>query len=106
MTGTRNELKTLKHYLYAYYNNIVFLYLKVTEERNCPFSRETVVRVDSCPMNKTAVERRKEIKNCQAKAKYQNCTDLTKFQYHCVLNEYGNALVEVCAPVYIMNGKF
>ena len=57
-------------------------------------------------MNKTAVERRKEIKNCQAKAKYQNCTDPTKFQYHCVLNEYGNALVEVCAPVYIMNGKF
>lgn len=57
-------------------------------------------------MNRTAVERRKEIKNCEAIAKKQNCTESNKFLYHCVINEYGDALVEVCAPVYIMNGKF
>ena len=62
--------------------------------------------MDSCPMNRTAVERRKEIKNCEAIAKKQNCTESNKFLYHCVINEYGDALVEVCAPVYIMNGKF
>ncbi|XP_062571141.1 uncharacterized protein LOC134233137 [Saccostrea cucullata] len=28
----------------------------------------------------------------------QNCTEKTNFKYHCVLNEWGNRTVEVCAP--------
>nr|XP_022294525.1 uncharacterized protein LOC111104721 isoform X2 [Crassostrea virginica]XP_022294526.1 uncharacterized protein LOC111104721 isoform X2 [Crassostrea virginica] len=91
--------------LWGFCNIWIYMCLfMVTEERNCPFSSKTVVRVDSCPMNRTAVERRKEIKNCEAIAKKQNCTESNKFLYHCVINEYGDALVEVCAPVYIMNG--
>ncbi|XP_061196015.1 uncharacterized protein LOC133204302 [Saccostrea echinata] len=39
-------------------------------------------------------------------ASLQNCTkDIEQFQYHCAINEYKNATVEVCAPVrFIIDG--
>lgn len=80
-------------------------YLKVLGDRSCLWSKQTVDKVDSCPMNKSAVEQRIREKNCDAYAKLQNCTNPLKFLYHCVINEYNNAIIEVCAPVYIINGK-
>lgn len=61
--------------------------------------------VDSCPVNKTTLEKRIEEKKCKKFAYLQNCTEPSNFLYHCVINEYGNATVEVCAPLYIINGK-
>ncbi|XP_056016808.1 uncharacterized protein LOC130053507 [Ostrea edulis] len=44
------------------------------------------------------------IKGCEALARKQNCTDPSLFKYHCVINDQGNALVEVCAPVFYIHG--
>lgn len=57
-------------------------------------------------MSNSEWERRKEIKKCSLLAQKQNCTDVSNFEYHCVINEYENALIEVCAPAYIINGEF
>ena len=56
-------------------------------------------------MNKSAFEQRIREKKCDEYAKLQNCTDPLKFLYHCVINEYNNATIEVCAPEYIINGE-
>lgn len=63
------------------------------------------MHVDSCPMNKTTLENRIREKGCEKYANLQNCTEPSKFLYHCAINEYGNATVEVCAPLYIINGE-
>lgn len=34
----------------------------------------------------------------------QNCTDVNNFIYHCVINHYGNATLEVCAPKKTIHG--
>nr|XP_022292783.1 uncharacterized protein LOC111103658 isoform X3 [Crassostrea virginica]XP_022292784.1 uncharacterized protein LOC111103658 isoform X3 [Crassostrea virginica] len=78
--------------------------LLVTGDRDCSWSRKTVMHVDSCPMNKTTLENRIREKGCEKYANLQNCTEPSKFLYHCAINEYGNATVEVCAPLYIING--
>ncbi|XP_078326915.1 uncharacterized protein LOC144617531 [Crassostrea virginica] len=78
--------------------------LLVTGDRDCSWSRKTVMPVDSCPMNKTTLEKRIREKGCEKYASRQNCTEPSKFLYHCAINEYGNATVEVCAPLYIING--
>lgn len=88
-----------------FFLNFTHFQLKVTGIRNCPWSRQTVEEVYSCPTNKTAVEVRKKMKNCEMFAVKQNCTDPEKFSYHCLTNENGNKLVEVCAPVYFISGK-
>lgn len=49
----------------------------------------------TCPMDQTALEERKKVLKCESKS--QTCTESTNFQYHCVMNEYANQLVEVCA---------
>ena len=82
-----------------------YLSLQVFGKNNCPWSTLTVEKVDSCPLNKMAVNERKERKNCEALAKRQNCTEPKYFSYHCVMNENEDALIEVCAPVYYIAGK-
>lgn len=78
----------------------------MSKSRNCIWSTQTVEKVKSCPVSISEWERRKEIKNCSLLAQKQNCTDVSNFEYHCVINEYENAFIEVCAPVYIINGEF
>ena len=82
-----------------------FFSLKVTGDRDCAWSRKTVMPVDFCPKNKTILEKRIREKGCEKYANLQNCTEPSKFLYHCAINEYGNATVEVCAPLYIINGE-
>lgn len=50
------------------------------------------------------MEERANIKQCQAMAGNQNCTDPDNFKYHCVMNELETELVEVCAPQYYIHG--
>lgn len=49
----------------------------------------------ACPTNQSALEERKNALKCEVES--QNCTDPTNLKYHCVMNEYANHLVEVCA---------
>lgn len=76
----------------------------VSKGRYCIWSKQTVEKVKSCPVSISEWERRKEIKKCSLLAQKQNCTDVSNFEYHCVINEYENALIEVCAPAYMING--
>lgn len=73
--------------------------------RNCPWSQQTVKTTDSCPKDKSEMEERSKGKNCEALAQIQNCTEPQKFKYHCVINELGNAIVEVCAEAYYIHGE-
>lgn len=78
----------------------------MSKDRYCKWSTQTVEKVESCPVSISEWEKRKEIKKCSLLAHKQNCTDASNFEYHCVINEYENALTEVCAPAYMINGKF
>lgn len=78
----------------------------MSKDRYCIWSTQTVEKVESCPVSISEWERRKEIKKCNLLAHKQNCTDVSNFEYHCVINEYENALTEVCVPAYMINGKF
>lgn len=74
--------------------------------RSCPWSDRTIQYVNDCPITKEDVDMAANIKGCEALARKQNCTtDPSKFKYHCVINDQGNSLVEVCAPVYYIHGK-
>lgn len=75
--------------------------------RNCVWSSKSLEKVRSCPVTKEIWEERERKKNCESMAREQNCTtDASEFKYHCVINEFENGFVEVCAPVYNINGKF
>lgn len=76
----------------------------LSKARSCIWSTNTVEKVKSCPVSISEWERRKDIKNCSLLAQEQNCTDVSNFEYHCVINEYENALIEVCAPAYTIIG--
>lgn len=41
------------------------------------------------------------MKTCESVALIQNCSNASKFQYHCLINEAENAFFEVCVPSYI-----
>lgn len=77
---------------------------QIVDSRYCSWSKQTADRVTSCP--KTMVEKaeREQHKNCSSLAFIQNCTDAINFRYHCVINEFENALIEVCAPEYYIHG--
>lgn len=58
---------------------------------------QEIKSVERCPRNKYEWDIR---------AKHRNCTSLPKnATYHCVLNENGTGLMEVCARPTIINGK-
>ncbi|XP_048767735.2 uncharacterized protein LOC125674588 isoform X2 [Ostrea edulis] len=70
--------------------------------RTCHASAATVQYVKSCPVNETEYNDRAKRKGCLFIG--QDCTTADAFRYHCVLNSYGNASLEVCAPVWFLNG--
>lgn len=79
-------------------------YVEVTESRFCAWSSQTVENVTSCPLTTEEYEKRRDVKNCELLSQKQNCTEASNFRYHCVMNECEDALVEVCAPAYTING--
>ncbi|XP_062579296.1 uncharacterized protein LOC134241251 [Saccostrea cucullata] len=70
--------------------------------RSCSVSSATVQFVTSCPSTYQDYKKRSEAKSCQYIG--QDCISPDKFKYHCVLNSYGNASLEVCAPVLFITG--
>lgn len=80
------------HSLQIYEHNVVSM--------QCPKPIETIKYVTICPRNEFEQSIRGAIFNC-------SCVNNThaNFHYHCVLDEYGNKLIEVCAPSKYIQGK-
>ncbi|XP_056007065.1 uncharacterized protein LOC125665779 isoform X6 [Ostrea edulis] len=82
------------------HSGIVFLYLTyystMVNSGLCPLPQETVSYVPSCPRTQQEWRMREQIKNCSIV--FQKCSNPHKYVYHCVINSYVNATIEVCAP--------
>ncbi|XP_062577803.1 uncharacterized protein LOC134239648, partial [Saccostrea cucullata] len=71
---------------------------------SCPASMPTISYVSHCPTSQEEWTKAAERKNCESIAVIQNCTDRSKFQYHCLMNHWKNATLEVCAPIFYLQG--
>lgn len=79
---------------------------KANESRFCLWSNKTAAKVESCPESEKEMEDRAKAKDCDSVANSQNCTTHSKFKYHCLINEFENAFIEVYAESYfILSGK-
>ena len=72
----------------------------------CPQSIPTVSYVSRCPADAEEWKSAAAKKDCRALGMNQSCSDDGSFAYHCVLNEEGTKLMEVCAPVWYMSGSY
>lgn len=79
--------------------------MQQSESRYCQEAVDSVKIVISCPKSKAEWDDAARMKNCSIIASKQNCTELQKFRYHCVINEYRSDLLEVCAPSRHIFGK-
>ncbi|XP_062579614.1 uncharacterized protein LOC134241598 [Saccostrea cucullata] len=69
----------------------------------CSESIKTVVEVRSCPTSKESWAERALIKDC---SKFlHNCSEGDPLIYHCVLDEDGKRLLEVCALMTQIKGR-
>ncbi|XP_078339125.1 uncharacterized protein LOC144627101 isoform X2 [Crassostrea virginica] len=87
--------------------SVFFLFLSLKASYglfSCLQSAPTIAFVDHCPRNKAEWDRAAERKNCHSMATRQNCTDAAKFQYHCLMNSHRNETLEVCAPIFYLQG--
>lgn len=64
----------------------------------CKDSATTARKVESCPHN---------VKEWKEAAARKGCEKMTcsSFEYHCVINAWGNETIEVCAPRLLIIGK-
>lgn len=72
----------------------------------CPESIPTVSIVNRCPSNATEWVSAAKRKSCNDLGQLQSCAKADDFVYHCVLNKDATMLLEVCAPTYLMSGKY
>ncbi|XP_062610732.1 uncharacterized protein LOC134272526 [Saccostrea cucullata] len=70
----------------------------------CRASIPTEQIVSRCPQSEKDWQKAAERKQCREIAVIQNCTKPANFVYHCLLNEDITHFVEVCAPVFNING--
>lgn len=71
----------------------------VSGSNSCEVTRSTVQVVDDCPVNEEEWRKAAARKNCIAFA--SQCSEPDKLVYHCVINEYVNQTLELCA--YLQN---
>lgn len=83
---------------------ILAIIVKITESIYCSYTPQTVRVVDSCPESKAELKKREREKNCSFIANIQNCTKPANFKYHCVMNEFKNKFIEVCAVEFYIIG--
>lgn len=88
--------------------NIMFLKicLQVHKSSNCAESIKSMVIVSSCPTSKEKWDLAASKKHCETHALRQNCTHAFNFVYHCVINQYRNETLEVCAEDKRILGNF
>lgn len=70
-----------------------FSFSKVFGNSECEDSAETAKTVKSCPQN--IIEWNEAAKNKGCEKMSHSCSS---FEYHCVINAWGNETIEVCAP--------
>lgn len=90
---------------YTLKTNLHSLQVCMNQNIYCKEAVQSVEKVSSCPTSKEEWDKAASRKNCREKALKQNCTIPEKFVYHCVINGYGNATLEVCAPERIILGN-
>lgn len=74
--------------------------------KRCEWSHKSLTTTNSCPETKSEQQTRAEIKDCTSLASKQNCTEPSKFKYHCVPDELMNTFIEVCAQEIEIVGGF
>ncbi|XP_062585483.1 uncharacterized protein LOC134247157 [Saccostrea cucullata] len=71
----------------------------------CLASVPTIHYVTSCPSNEKSWKEAELKKNCESLANIQQCVkEPSNFTYHCLVNRYLNATLEVCAPIRFVSG--
>lgn len=76
----------------------------MNKKTHCKEAVESVETVSSCPTSKEQWDKASSRKKCWERALKQSCSRPGKFVYHCVINGYGNATLEVCAPERLILG--
>lgn len=84
---------------------VLILYVQQSESRYCQEAVDSAKSVTSCPTSKAEWDDAARRKNCSSIASTQTCSDAEHFQYHCVINEFRNESLEVCAPSRIIFGS-
>ncbi|XP_062582379.1 uncharacterized protein LOC134244118 isoform X2 [Saccostrea cucullata] len=69
----------------------------------CAESLKTVTVVKSCPKDKETWDKRAKLKNCGDVPR--NCS-VTDFVYHCIWDEFGKNLLELCAATTKIIARF
>lgn len=69
----------------------------------CPASVPTVSVVSKCPTNKTEWDEAASRKKCSHMS--AKCGDKSPV-YHCLLNQWRNETVEVCASTWYISGNY
>lgn len=76
----------------------------VAGSNSCNVTRSTVQVVDGCPISEKSWREAAEKKRCDVPAK--QCSEPGRLVYHCVINQYVNQTLEVCAYAQnIVQGK-
>ena len=74
---------------------------------SCLKSTPTISYVKSCPKNKSEWDSAANRKQCSSIADDLKCaTPTSNFKYHCLLNRWRNATLEVCTSVFHLQGTF
>lgn len=79
-----------------------------SENRNCQEQVVNVRSVPRCPANKTEWDTAAQTMNCEAiiKEYRKNCSDHKEYQYHCLINSYRDATIDMCTPKKFIFGKY
>ncbi|XP_062586986.1 uncharacterized protein LOC134248588 isoform X1 [Saccostrea cucullata] len=94
------------HYQLALVSTVLFtLKIKTCYPKQCIESFPTIKEVKQCPMTEEAWQNAAKKKRCDALANLQTCVpEPGRFVYHCLVNQWENGTVEVCAPIWILTG--
>lgn len=86
--------QNIKWFLLKY---LLFLFFKTLQASSdsCHISRSTVEIVEDCPNNEEQWKEAAIRKNCAAYA--SQCSEPERLEYHCVINQFINQTIEVCA---------
>ncbi|XP_061195847.1 uncharacterized protein LOC133204107 [Saccostrea echinata] len=85
--------------------SLVYLFKMISEvySRKCLASLPTINYIKKCPDTREEWNNAAKLKGCENIK--QNCTSKEeKLKYHCVINSFGNATLDVCAPTWYIAG--
>lgn len=102
-TYKEESILWINRYLLGINTNRLIYFIKLQTtlagSDSCDVTTYTVQVVNGCPDSEEKWNKAAERKNCSAYA--SQCGEPNKLMYHCVINEYVNQTLEVCA--YVQN---